>query len=348
MHQFTPEQSCLIQPDIVTLLMQIREYRGQQASLESLRSDILPGLMRSTALESVTSSCRLAGITTEESRLKKLVLEKILPRTRAEQEIAGYSDVRKNIERNYSFFTLTPATLLQFHRDLFGFTGKPTGGTFRTRELATPGSSGDFVFSHVAASEVSAATDLACRSYNDDLAAGKWDPLLRIPVFLMDLWCIHPFLDGNSRMVRLLGQLLLLQSGYLAGRYASLDRILEDSQELFCQVIRSSAEGWDENQNDYAPVVRCFLTILRDAYQEMYERIDHLTLKRVTKPDRIREMIRNAPGTITKTELMHLCPDISQVTVQRTLRDLQKSGEIRKISGGRYSTYEWVNRKGEV
>ena len=48
----------------------------------------------------------------------------------------------------------------------------------------------------------------------------------------------------------------------------------------------------------------------------------------------------------TKAEIMEKCPDISAATVQRTLSDLLKRGEIIKISGGRYTSYTW-NRENE-
>ena len=38
---------------------------------------------------------------------------------------------------------------------------------------------------------------------------------------------------------------------------------------------------------------------------------------------------------------MRQCGDISQVTVQRTLNDLLKNGDILKIGGGRYTKYVW-------
>ena len=56
--------------------------------------------------------------------------------------------------------------------------------------------------------------------------------------------------------------------------------------------------------------------------------------------------IKNHLGKITKSEIMAKCPDISQITVQRALADLLKSGEIIKLSGGRYTSYTW-NRERE-
>ena len=65
----------------------------------------------------------------------------------------------------------------------------------------------------------------------------------------------------------------------------------------------------------------------------------------MSKPDRIREIIKGTLGKITKAEIVEQCPDISRITVQRTLAELQKSGDIIKISGGRYAAYIWNNDK---
>ena len=55
----------------------------------------------------------------------------------------------------------------------------------------------------------------------------------------------------------------------------------------------------------------------------------------------MREVIRNTLGQITRAEIMAKCPDISRVTVERTLKELVLSGKILKIGGGRYTAYVW-------
>ena len=42
---------------------------------------------------------------------------------------------------------------------------------------------------------------------------------------------------------------------------------------------------------------------------------------------------------------MRECPDVSQITVQRALNELVKSGEILKLGGGRYTSYIWNKEK---
>ena len=66
------------------------------------------------------------------------------------------------------------------------------------------------------------------------------------------------------------------------------------------------------------------------AYNEFESRVEHLKYHNLSKPDRIKAVIDNKVGKITKKEIMELCPDISKVTVERTLTDLVK----RDITGG--------------
>ena len=61
--------------------------------------------------------------------------------------------------------------------------------------------------------------------------------------------------------------------------------------------------------------------------------------------DRVREAIKNHLGPITKAEIATQCPDISEVTIERTLAALKTNGEILKIGGGRYTKYTWNHEK---
>ena len=50
-------------------------------------------------------------------------------------------------------------------------------------------------------------------------------------------------------------------------------------------------------------------------------------------------VIEQNVGRITKKEIMDLCPDISRVTVERTLTELVKSGYIVKVGAGPSTGY---------
>lgn len=160
-------------------------------------------------------------------------------------------------------------------------------------------------------------------------------------MFILDFICIHPFNDGNGRLSRLLTLLLLYRSGYIVGKYISIEKAIEQSKETYYEALCQSSAGWHENENDYAPFVRYLLGVTVAAYRDFSSRVQVLVTSGMSKPDRVRERIKNTFGKITKAEIMEKCPDISEATIQRTLIELQKSGEIIKLSGGRYTAYIW-------
>lgn len=189
--------------------------------------------------------------------------------------------------------------------------------------------------------ETSEAVESLCAEYERALSASEADPLLLIPIFILDFLCIHPFNDGNGRMSRLLTLLLLYRAGYTVGKYISIERIISESKETYYEVLQESSYGWHEDQNDYAPFARYLLGVIVAAYREFESRTRLIADSDLSKPDRVREIIKNKLGSITKSEIMEECTDISQVTIQRALSDLLRSGQIIKIGGGRYTKYVW-------
>ena len=339
----------LLTPDIVALLTQIHEFKGEQNLFIEAHSDTLTQLVEIAKIQSAEASNKIEGIYTSDERLKKIVLDKTTPRTRNEQEIAGYRDVLATIHESYEYIPLRPSMILQLHRDLYKFSGMSIGGSYKNADnvIAETDAQGNrFIrFQPVSAWETAEAMEMACQAYDQAVQSGA-NPLLIIPMFILDFLCIHPFNDGNGRMARLLTLLLLYRSGYIVGKYISLEKVIEQSKETYYETLQQSSFGWHENENDYAPFVRYLLGTIVAAYRDFSDRVQFLTTKGLSKPDRIRELIKTTLGKITKTEIMEKCPDISQATVQRTLIDLQKRGEILKLSGGRYTAYIW-NRENE-
>jgi len=339
----------LLLPDIVTLLTQIHEFKGEQTLFIEANSDTLTQLLEVAKIQSTKASNRIEGIYTTDERLKKIVLDKTMPQTRNEQEIAGYRDVLATIHENYDYIPLRPSMILQLHRDLYKFSGKSIGGAYKNSDnviAETDAKGNEFVrFQPVPAWETADAVDSACRAYDEALQSGA-DPLLLIPMFVLDFLCIHPFNDGNGRMARLLTLLLLYRSGYIVGKYISLEKVIEKSKESYYDTLQQSSQGWHENKNDYAPFVRYLLGTVVAVYRDFSSRVQTLSISGLTKPERIRALIRENLGRITKAEIAKKLPDISQTTIQRTLNELQKTGKILKLSGGRYTAYIW-NREHE-
>ncbi len=342
---YKKEYQKLLTPEIVALLAQIHEQKGRQDLFAETRKDALEELLETAKIQSTEASNRIEGIVTTEDRLKKIVRNKTTPRSRSEREIAGYRDVLGTIHESYPYIPLRTGMILQLHRDLYRYSGLSIGGSFKNTDNVIaetlPDGTKRVRFQPVPAWETPEAVEALCTAADEALNDGEMDDLLLIPMIILDFLCIHPFNDGNGRMSRLLTLLLLYRAGYQIGKYTSIEKLIDDSKESYYEALQASSAGWHEGENDYLPFVRYTLGVIVAAYRQFARRADMLLTAGRSKTDRVGEVIRGATGKITKAELMAQCPDISQITVQRALRELLDSGNILKLGGGRYTAYVW-------
>ncbi len=346
---YKTEYKKLLTPEIVTYVSQIHEYKGKQTLFIEAESDILADLLEIAKIQSTEASNRIEGIVTTEERLNKLVKEKAMPQTRGEKEIVGYRDVLNIIHESYDYISPRPSYILQLHRDLYKFGGSDFGGKYKNQDNiiaeTLPDGTQMVRFTPVPAWETPDTVNALCDEFSSAINDLDMDPLILIPMFILDFLCIHPFNDGNGRMSRLLTLLLLYRSGFIVGKYISIEKLISDTKDNYYDALQDSSLNWYEESNDYVPFVTYMLGVIIAAYREFTSRVELITNKDLSKPDRVREIIKNRLGKITKTEIMKECPDISQTTVQRALADLVDKGEIIKIGGGRYTSYAWNGDK---
>ncbi len=185
----------------------VGEYKGKQDSFKDQAPQILENLRQVAVIQSTESSNRIEGVTAPPRVIKQLVENKVEPQNRSEQEIAGYRDVLKTIHASHDHIPFTTNVVLQFHRDLYGFSPS-TGGTWKQSDNAItetlPDGTERVRFTPVPAFRTAEAMERLHERFNRMWDAQEIDRLLLIPTYVLDFLCIHPFRDGNGRMARLL------------------------------------------------------------------------------------------------------------------------------------------------
>lgn len=329
---------------ITNLLLSIREHKGRQLVLSQVKPELLSSLMEEAKIQSTQSSNGLEGIVTTQKRLKAIMAYSIKPNSRAEEEIAGYRDVLSLIHEQHDSIPITPSVILQLHRDLMAHTAISYGGHWKDsdNEIVSIDVQGNrFVrFRPPSALATPGLIEEACRSLNDALSRQVCDPLLISFRFIFDFVSIHPFNDGNGRMSRLLTTLLLEKTGYDVARYISIERLIEDNKALYYDALAASSAGWGENQNIEAPFTRFMLGTTLAAYRQLEQRTSIDSSPRpISKQTRIAALFQQRPGVIKKSDIQSSCPDISEVTIKRTLSQLVGCSAIEKTGTGRSTGY---------
>ena len=341
--EYSKASEKLLTTEIVQLIAMIHECKGRQDLFLEANRDELKTLLDVAMVQSTGASNRIEGIFTSDQRLKELVMQKAEPHNRSEQEIAGYRSVLAMIHESYEYISIRANVILQLHRNLYSYSQSFSGGSYKNSDnvIAEVDADGKARtrFVPTPAWQTAEAMDEMCMSFNTAWDGDETDELLLIPMFILDFLCIHPFNDGNGRMSRLLTLLLCYKAGYIVGKYVSLEMLIEKSKETYYDALQASSTGWHTGKNSYEPFVRYYLGIILKGYREFEDRVEHLRHKGLSKPERIKRLIGQNVGKITKKEIMEVCPDISKVTVERTLTDLVKSGYIAKVGAGPATGY---------
>ena len=344
-YSFSDASRVLESPEIVKSLTALYEHKGKQALYLEARPDVLDALCEFAKIQSTDASNRIEGISTSEKRLSEIVKNHVQPRNRNEQEIAGYRDVLALIHESYDYIDVTPNVILQLHSMLHRHSGHSFAGRWKDSDNAIVERAADgneFVrFRPVPAVATPYAMEQLCSEYNRAISESVLDPLVLIPRFILDFTCIHPFTDGNGRMSRLLTLLLLYRSGFIVGKYISVEGEINRTKGSYYDALQQSSLGWSEGYNDYTPFVGYTLGVVLAAYRDFESRVEGVLGGGMSKPERIERVLANKLGKVTKADIVRECPDISLTTIERALHDLLRQGTIEKVGAGRSTGYVW-------
>lgn len=162
---------------------------------------------------------------------------------------------------------------------------------------------------------------------------------MEMQVYIANLGLNVALPDGNGRLSRILLLLLMYKSGYIVGRYISFEKIVEETKKSYYDTLEISSAGWHENENDYLPFTKYLLSIILRAYENFDERHKTLFVETGTSTDRIHKLFENSFEPLSKSDLLLLCPDISQKTMERVLNKLKNDGKIQMIGSGKNTKY---------
>lgn len=326
------------------LLGSCMEARGKQDLWLRQKPEVLEVLREQAIIQSVESSNRIEGVTIPADRLRPVVLGKVKPRDRSEEELAGYRQAIDWIFSRKRKVSVIPAVIQRLHTlAQGGFSGDAGEWKKRDNEIIEilPNGERKIRFVPTSAKDTPKTMDALCRNYREACDDQRLPPLLNVATFVFDLLCIHPFRDGNGRVSRLATTLLLQAHGFQVTRYVSLERLIEQSKEDYYGVLAECSQGWHEGKNDLLPWWNYFLSALRRAYKE-FERQMESTEARPAKSDLVRQTVLAQVEQFTLGDLVAQLPSASTQLIKKILAELKKQGKIRLVGRGRGARWEII------
>jgi Fic family protein len=332
------------------VVMQLGRVDGGRGREELFRTQ-LPALLTELAnrarIASITASSALEGVVVENQARAAAIIDGRAAslRTRSEQEFAGYRSALDYLFAE-QWRPLNVGLLLHLHRELFAQT-KTRGGRFKESDNLvvdrSPDGSVEVRFVPVPAARTEYFTAELVDRYKDAVAERRHHPVLLVGLFVLDLLTIHPFTDGNGRVVRAMTNALLDDAGYTVGRYVSLEQVVAESADGYYAALLASTHGWHEQENDPWPWLLFFVQVLATAYERFEQRAASDRSTR-TKQDRVRGyVLDHAPQIFKIADVRVALPGVSDPTIRLALDQLKKEGVVNPDGGGRSAVWVKVN-----
>ena len=150
---------------------------------------------------------------------------------------------------------------------------------------------------------------------------------------------IHPFQDGNGRLSRLLGTLLLMKNGYSWVQYVSFEHEIESRKTDYYKVLMESQR--QRPGEDVYPWVLFFLDCLKNIQHKLTDKLEvqRKAVKMVPREQNIYSFIENHPGSKSGEIAEKL--NIPLPTVKRILSDMV-SNKLIESSGVSTGTHYHV------
>jgi Fic family protein len=273
----------------------------------------------------------------------ELVVRRAEPRNRFEQETAGYRDALQLIHESHADMRFSVNVVLQLHQMLYRY-HPGTGGRWKSADNQVVERDADGRIVRVrfiptsATATPQAMADLTA-DYGQAVSAPLADPLVLLPLAILDFLCIHPFTDGNGRVARLLSLLLLYHFDYRVGRYISLERIIEESREGYYDTLERSSRSWHDSRHDVHPWLEYSWGVLLRAYGEFEDRVE--TLKG-SKTEQVRTAVARRVGPFGISDIEKDCPGVSHDMVRHVLRQMRAEGLLQVEGHGRGARWRFI------
>lgn len=328
---------------LLSALSKIDRFDASWSVIEKREYASLQQLKAIATIQSIGASTRIEGsaITDEEVALLLDQLSTATLDERDEQEVIGYFKAMDLITENHTEIEVSENQIKQLHSVLLSHVEKDAWHRGKYKQVSnvvaahlTDGTK--HVLLHT--TDPGLATEDAMMSliawYHTDK---ETLPLIKIAIFIYEFLSIHPFQDGNGRLSRLLGSVLLLKHGYSWIQYMSFEHEIEQTKsEYYSVLMKTQRKRPNENVTEW---MMYFIGCLQNMQHNLMAILEKSNVD-IALSQREKQMIsflQFHPGSSSTNISKKL--NIPLPTIKKSLNDLLVKGVITKEGSGKSTGY---------
>ncbi len=331
--------------NIIKTLCKINEYKGEQIIYKKQSKN----MVSTTTEEAITKfvyDTYIDNFMGGEENLIKLINNEITPQSREEIAVVEFRDVIKTVNSAYEDIKINSQTILELHGYLHRYS-LVRGGRYRNEDINFYNMERNNLVENIQTNSnlnmeecLEKEVEYICDTYYKLIEEDKIQELIIIAAFIRDFISISPFKEDNIKMAKILTLLLLNKSGYEVGRFTSLGKLYDDSNQSLFRKLISTKDDFESESNDIKKWVEYFLSFVEKSYEDLSDEMNLAVNKKETKTRRIEKIINSTLGYFTKDDIRNQCPDIPEPTINRVFNNLRKSGKIEVVAKGRSAKWK--------
>lgn len=343
---------------ILSDVAKIDELKGMWIAGAQLNPVVLGRLKQSALVTSTGASTRIEGAKLSDEDVEKLMrgisVEKFADRDK--QEVRGYFELLQNVFNSWKSISFGEGMVKHFHKELLKYVEKDKlhRGEYKKSEnkvqmVNAAGESVGILFDTTPAYLTPTAIVELVEWTQKALREKTYHPLLVIGSFLVEFLQIHPFVDGNGRLSRILTNFLMLKAGYIYIPYVSHEKIIENNKADYYFALRSSQKTFGTQQEDINPWIKFFLRIiLTQSEMAIYllsaENVEKtLSKNQLAVWQYLQKVVEATPREIAQNA------GIARPTVNQIMDKLMNLKKVERLGLGRGTRYRVLNGgQGEV
>ena len=331
--------------NIIKTLCKINEYKGEQIIYKK-QSKNMVSTITEEAITKFVYDTHIDNFMGGEENLIKLINNEITPQSREEIAVVEFRDVIKTVNSAYEDIKINSQTILELHGYLHRYS-LVRGGRYRNEDINFYNMERNNLVENIQTNSnlnmeecLEKEVEYICDTYYKLIEEDKVQELIIIAAFIRDFISIWPFKEDNIKMAKILTLLLLNKSGYEVGRFTSLGKLYDDSNQSLFRKLISTKDDFESESNDIKKWVEYFLSFVEKSYEDLSDEMNLAVNKKETKTRRIEKIINSTLGYFTKDDIRNQCPDIPEPTINRVFNNLRKSGKIEVVAKGRSAKWK--------
>jgi Fic family protein len=266
--------------ELINKLSAIDRFSGEWSNIERREGiHTLKQLKSIATVQSVGASTRIEGSKLTNDEIQVLLFENLKIdklEERDQQEVVGYFQALDTISESFTDIRVSEGDVKNLHKILMKHSEKdewhrgeykqhpnsvdahyPDGRTVTIFNTTKPGQD----------------TEDSMRALFEWYQNDKSTPaIIKVAVFVYEFLSIHPFQDGNGRLSRLLGTLLLLKQGYPWIQFVSFEHEIENRKTDYYKVLMDCQQNRpDENVDSWLDFFLACLSSIQDKLMQKLE-----------------------------------------------------------------------------